>query len=84
MLDLASQHAEGDGNRLCLANNNSANKCETQEPLRDKLACASLPAGEVAKTQDYQSPQPITEGKNDPLPVCTSELCCTEDTQCSE
>ncbi|XP_044073969.1 bromodomain adjacent to zinc finger domain protein 2B-like isoform X3 [Siniperca chuatsi] len=62
MLDLASQHAEGNGNRVFfLANNNSVNKSETPEPLSDKPACASFPAVEVAKTQDYPSPQPIPE-----------------------
>ncbi|XP_019110796.2 bromodomain adjacent to zinc finger domain protein 2B isoform X3 [Larimichthys crocea] len=62
MLDLASQHAEGNGNRVFfLANNNSVNKSETPEPLSDKPACALFPAAEVAKTQDYPSPQPIPE-----------------------
>ncbi|XP_070770351.1 bromodomain adjacent to zinc finger domain protein 2B [Enoplosus armatus] len=62
MLDLASQHAEGSRNRVFfLANNNSVNKSETPEPLSDKPACASFPAAEVAKTQDYPSPQPIPE-----------------------
>ncbi|XP_074515535.1 bromodomain adjacent to zinc finger domain protein 2B-like isoform X3 [Sebastes fasciatus] len=62
MLDLASQHAEGDGNRvLFLANNNSVNKSETPEQQSDKSECASFPAVEVAKTQDYPSPQPIPE-----------------------
>lgn len=70
MLDLASQHAEGNGNRVFfLANNNSVNKSETPEPLSDKPACASITAAEVAKTQDYPSPQPIPEGKNGLLPV---------------
>ncbi|XP_038576345.1 bromodomain adjacent to zinc finger domain protein 2B-like isoform X2 [Micropterus salmoides] len=62
ILDLASQHAEGNGSRVFfLANNNSVNKSETPEPLSDKPACASFPAVEVAKTQDYPSPQPIPE-----------------------
>ncbi|XP_032385707.1 bromodomain adjacent to zinc finger domain protein 2B isoform X2 [Etheostoma spectabile] len=59
MLDLASQHAEGNGNMVFfLANNNSVNKSETPEPLSDKHDCASFPA---VKTQDYPSPQPIPE-----------------------
>lgn len=69
-LDLASQHAEGNRNRVFfLANNNSVNKSETPEPLSDKPACASVPAAEVAKIQDYPTPQPIPEGKNGSLPV---------------
>nr|XP_046259422.1 bromodomain adjacent to zinc finger domain protein 2B-like isoform X2 [Scatophagus argus] len=60
VLDLASQHAKGNGDRVfSLTNNNSVNKSETQEPLNDKPACVSFPAVEVAKTQDYPSPQPI-------------------------
>ncbi|XP_069558573.1 bromodomain adjacent to zinc finger domain protein 2B-like isoform X2 [Brachyistius frenatus] len=62
MWDLASQHAEGNGNKaLFLANNNSVNKSETPEPPSDKLTCASFPAVEVANTQDYPHPQPIPE-----------------------
>ncbi|KAF1382497.1 hypothetical protein PFLUV_G00144400 [Perca fluviatilis] len=62
MLHLASQHTEGNGNMIFfLANNNSINKSETPEPLSDKPDCASFPAVEVAKTQDYPSPQPIPE-----------------------
>uniref|UniRef100_UPI0037E82B33 bromodomain adjacent to zinc finger domain protein 2B n=1 Tax=Semicossyphus pulcher TaxID=241346 RepID=UPI0037E82B33 len=62
MLDVASQHAEGNRNRVFfLEKNNSVNKSETPEPSSDKPACASLPAVEVAKTQDYVSPQPIPE-----------------------
>ncbi|KAI3356190.1 hypothetical protein L3Q82_017448, partial [Scortum barcoo] len=62
VLDLSSQHAEGNGNKVFfLANNNSVNKSETPEPPNDKPACASFPAVEVAKTQDYPSPQPIPE-----------------------
>ncbi|XP_028446630.1 bromodomain adjacent to zinc finger domain protein 2B isoform X6 [Perca flavescens] len=62
MLNLASQHTEGNGNMVFfLANNNSVNKSETPEPLSDKPDCASFPAVEVAKTQDYPSPQPIPE-----------------------
>ncbi|XP_044221779.1 bromodomain adjacent to zinc finger domain protein 2B isoform X1 [Thunnus albacares] len=62
MLDLASQHAEGNGNRvLFLANNNSVNKSGTPEAPSDKPSCASFPAAEVAKTQDYPCPQPIPE-----------------------
>lgn len=81
VLDLASQHAEGNGNKVFfLANNNSVNKSETPEPLSDKPACASFPAVEVAKTQDYPSPQPIPEGKNGSLPARTSEICQTKDT----
>lgn len=69
VLDLASQHAEDDASRaISLANNNSVNKSETPEPLSDKPDCASFPAVEVAKTQDYPSPQPIPEGKNGSLP----------------
>uniref|UniRef100_A0A8C4EDA8 Bromodomain adjacent to zinc finger domain 2B n=1 Tax=Dicentrarchus labrax TaxID=13489 RepID=A0A8C4EDA8_DICLA len=62
MLDLVSQHAEGNRNKVFfLANNNYANKSETPEPLSDKSACGSSPAAEVAKTQDYPTPQPIPE-----------------------
>ncbi|XP_033473301.1 bromodomain adjacent to zinc finger domain protein 2B isoform X4 [Epinephelus lanceolatus] len=62
VMDLASQHAEDDASRaISLANNNSVNKSETPEPLSDKPDCASFPAVEVAKTQDYPSPQPIPE-----------------------
>ncbi|XP_026151338.1 bromodomain adjacent to zinc finger domain protein 2B-like isoform X3 [Mastacembelus armatus] len=60
ILDLASQHREGNGNRvLFLANNNSINK--TTEAQNDKPLCVSFPDVEVAKTQDYPSPQPIPE-----------------------
>ncbi|XP_031714189.1 bromodomain adjacent to zinc finger domain protein 2B-like isoform X2 [Anarrhichthys ocellatus] len=62
MLDLASQHAEGNGKKVFfLANHNSDNKSETPERQSDKPECASFPAVEVAKTQDYPSPQPIPE-----------------------
>lgn len=85
ILDLASQHAEGNGSRVFfLANNNSVNKSETPEPLSDKPACASFPAVEVAKTQDYPSPQPIPEGKNGSLPVRTSEIRWTKDIHCPD
>uniref|UniRef100_A0A671YSL8 Bromodomain adjacent to zinc finger domain 2B n=1 Tax=Sparus aurata TaxID=8175 RepID=A0A671YSL8_SPAAU len=53
VLNLASLHAEGNGNRVFfLANNNSVIKSETPEPPTDKPARASFPAAEVAKTQD--------------------------------
>ncbi|KAK5861207.1 hypothetical protein PBY51_022621 [Eleginops maclovinus] len=62
LLDLSSQHAEGNGNRVfSLANTNSVNKSETPEPLSDRPDAASSPAVEVAKTQDYPSPQPVPE-----------------------
>ncbi|XP_023261364.1 LOW QUALITY PROTEIN: bromodomain adjacent to zinc finger domain protein 2B-like [Seriola lalandi dorsalis] len=62
VLDLASQHAEGNGNRvLFLVKNNTVNKSETLEALSDKPPCASFPAVEVAKTQDHPRPQPIPE-----------------------
>ncbi|XP_071328889.1 bromodomain adjacent to zinc finger domain protein 2B-like isoform X2 [Trachinotus anak] len=62
VLGLASQHAEGNGNRVpFLVNNNTVNKSETPEALNDKPPCASFPAVEVAKTQDYPRPQPIPE-----------------------
>ncbi|KAM7380595.1 hypothetical protein PAMP_003878 [Pampus punctatissimus] len=62
ILDLASQHAEGDGNRVFfLANNNSVTKSETPEAPSNKPPCASLPTVEVAKNQDYPCPQPIPE-----------------------
>lgn len=63
-LDVAFQHAEGDGNRDFLPAN-SVSKSETQEQLSDKPACVSVPAAEVARVQDYPSPQPIPEGKSD-------------------
>ncbi|XP_028249800.1 bromodomain adjacent to zinc finger domain protein 2B-like isoform X2 [Parambassis ranga] len=58
MLEQASQHAEGNGNKGLLL---SVNKSETPEPPSDKPTCASFPAVEVAKTQDYPCPQPIPE-----------------------
>ncbi|XP_041858352.1 bromodomain adjacent to zinc finger domain protein 2B isoform X2 [Melanotaenia boesemani] len=59
---LPSQHAEGNGNKVhCLADTNSVNKSETPEPQSDKSSCASFPAVESAKTQDYPCPQPIPE-----------------------
>lgn len=75
MLDLASQHAEGDGKTVIfLANNNCVDKIETPERQSDKPECASFPAVDVAKTQDYPSPQPIPEGKNVSLPVLSHML----------
>ncbi|XP_074550608.1 bromodomain adjacent to zinc finger domain protein 2B-like isoform X2 [Halichoeres trimaculatus] len=59
MLDVSSQHAEGNVNRVFFLENN--NKSQTQEPSSDKPACGSRPAVEGAKTQDYPSPQPIHE-----------------------
>ncbi|XP_029314808.1 bromodomain adjacent to zinc finger domain protein 2B isoform X2 [Cottoperca gobio] len=62
MLDLTPQYAEGNGNSVfSLANTNSVNKSETPEPLSDKPECASFPAVDVAKTQDYPRPQPIPD-----------------------
>ncbi|KAK1902813.1 Bromodomain adjacent to zinc finger domain protein 2B [Dissostichus eleginoides] len=62
LLDLSSQQAEGNGNRVfSLANTSSVNKSETPEPLSDRPECASSPAEEVAKTQDYPRPQPVPE-----------------------
>ncbi|XP_070831693.1 bromodomain adjacent to zinc finger domain protein 2B isoform X2 [Chaetodon trifascialis] len=62
MLDLASQCAEGNGNKVFfLANNNSVNKSETPEPLSDRPTCPSFPVAEVAKTQDCPDPQPVPE-----------------------
>ncbi|XP_042350299.1 bromodomain adjacent to zinc finger domain protein 2B-like isoform X2 [Plectropomus leopardus] len=62
VLDLSSQHAEDNASRaFFLANNNSVNKSETPEPPSDKPDCASSPAVDVAKTQDYPSPQPIPD-----------------------
>uniref|UniRef100_A0A8D3DSY8 Bromodomain adjacent to zinc finger domain 2B n=1 Tax=Scophthalmus maximus TaxID=52904 RepID=A0A8D3DSY8_SCOMX len=62
MLDFASQHAEGSGSQvLLLVNNNTVNKSETPDALSDKPPCASFPAVDVAKTQDYPRPQPIPE-----------------------
>lgn len=75
MLDFASQHAEGSGSQvLLLVNNNTVNKSETPDALSDKPPCASFPAVDVAKTQDYPRPQPIPEGKNGLMPVRTSEM----------
>ncbi|XP_034549339.1 bromodomain adjacent to zinc finger domain protein 2B isoform X3 [Notolabrus celidotus] len=59
MLDVSSQHEEGNVNRVFFPENN--NKSQTPEPSSDKPACGSLPAAEGAKTQDYPSPQPIHE-----------------------
>ncbi|KAF0026480.1 hypothetical protein F2P81_021217 [Scophthalmus maximus] len=56
------QHAEGSGSQvLLLVNNNTVNKSETPDALSDKPPCASFPAVDVAKTQDYPRPQPIPE-----------------------
>lgn len=66
MLDVSSQHAEGNVNRVLSPENN--NKSQTPEPSSDKPACGSRPAAEGAKTQDYPSPQPIHEGTNSLLP----------------
>lgn len=83
--DLASQHAEGSGNRVFfLVNNNSVNKSETVEALSDKPPNASFPAVEVAKTQDYPRPQPIPEGKNGSLPARTSDIFWTKDIHCPD
>ena len=80
VLDLSSQHAEGNANRVSfLATNNSINKSETPEPLSDKPDCASSPAVEAAKTQDYPSPRPIPEGKRGSLPVRKCQMCWTKD-----
>lgn len=85
MLDLASQHTEGNGNKvLFLANNNSVIKSETPKVSSDKPFCASFPTVEVVKTQDYPSPQPIPEGKNGQLPVCTSEICWIKAIHCPD
>ncbi|XP_030614359.1 bromodomain adjacent to zinc finger domain protein 2B isoform X2 [Archocentrus centrarchus] len=61
MVDLASQHAEGHGNKAPILENNSVNKSETPETPSDKSTCASYAAMEGAKTQDYPYPQPIPE-----------------------
>lgn len=83
MLDLALQHSEGNESRvLSLANSNSVSKSESPEAPSDKPPCASSPAVEVAKTQDYPCPQPIPEGKTGTLPVCTSEICRTKNIHC--
>lgn len=67
-LDVASQQAEGDTVRdLSLANRVS--KSETQEPSNDKPSCASAQGAEVARVQDYPSPQPIPPGESDSVPV---------------
>lgn len=72
-LDLASQHVKR--NRVFyLANINSDNNSETPETLIDKSACASIPAAEMAKIQDYTSPQPIPEGEHGSLPLRTSDI----------
>lgn len=85
MVELAPEHAESNGTSiLFLANNNSAIKSEIPEVSSDKSLCAKLPAVEVAKPQDYPSPQPIPEGKNGPLPVHTSEICWTKDIHCPD
>ncbi|XP_047227379.1 bromodomain adjacent to zinc finger domain protein 2B isoform X4 [Girardinichthys multiradiatus] len=61
-LDLTSQEAEGNRDEdLCLADCNSVNKSETTEPLSNRPTCASFPAQEVAKTQDFICPQPVPE-----------------------
>ncbi|XP_040003786.1 bromodomain adjacent to zinc finger domain protein 2B-like isoform X3 [Xiphias gladius] len=61
VLDLACQHAEGNGNRVLFLVNNTVNKTETPEAPSEKPPCVSFPAVEVAKTQDYHRPQPIPE-----------------------
>ncbi|XP_061579577.1 bromodomain adjacent to zinc finger domain protein 2B isoform X2 [Cololabis saira] len=61
MLHPPSQHAAGGGNTaLCLADSRAI-KSETPEPETDKPSCASSPAVEVAKTQDFPCPQPIPQ-----------------------
>lgn len=82
VLDLACQHAEGNGNRVLFLVNNTVNKTETPEAPSEKPPCVSFPAVEVAKTQDYHRPQPIPEGKNGKFPVCTSEICWTKGINC--
>lgn len=80
MLDLSSQHAEGNESGVVfMVNNNSVCKSETPEPPSDSPPCVSFPAVAVAKTQDYPCPQLIPEGKTDALPVFTSEICWNED-----
>ncbi|XP_068184965.1 bromodomain adjacent to zinc finger domain protein 2B-like isoform X2 [Antennarius striatus] len=60
--DLASQDVEDKGNKVFfLENSNPVNKSETPEPLSDKAVCNTFLNAEVAKTQDYCSPQPIPE-----------------------
>lgn len=62
--ELASQHAQSNGNRVSFqASYNSVIKIEAPEPPSDKPTCASSPAVEVAKTQDYSIAQCIPEGK---------------------
>ncbi|XP_028991601.1 bromodomain adjacent to zinc finger domain protein 2B isoform X2 [Betta splendens] len=62
MLDLVSQHTEGSGNKVpLLANNSAVIKHETTKVSSDTPLCASVSNVEVAKTQDYPSPQPIPE-----------------------
>lgn len=67
-LDVASQQAEGNpGRDLSLAS--AASKSDTQEPPNDKPSCVSAPTAEVARVQDYPSPQPIPPGESDSAPV---------------
>lgn len=68
-LDVASQQAEGDtGGDLLLANTASKTS-ETQEPPNEKPSCALVPAAEVARVQDFPSPQPIPAGESDSVTV---------------
>ncbi|XP_067373156.1 bromodomain adjacent to zinc finger domain protein 2B isoform X4 [Channa argus] len=54
IMNLASRHTEGNGNRVDFLANNP-------EDSSDKPLCASFLAVEVAKTQDYSCPQPVPE-----------------------
>lgn len=65
-LDVTSQQAECDTGRDVMPPN-VASKSETQEPASDKPSCASAPAAEVARIQDYSSPQPIPPGESNSL-----------------
>ncbi|KAL6100758.1 baz2b [Pungitius sinensis] len=61
-LDRTSPHVKGDGKNIyLLAHSNSVNKSGTSEQQSEKPGCASFPSVELAKTQDYPSPQPIPE-----------------------
>lgn len=84
MVDVASQHAEGHGNKAPLLENSSINKSEPPDPSSDKSTCASYAAVEGAKTQDYPYPQPIPEGKSSTLPACTGQICWTEHICCPD
>lgn len=74
MVELASQHAKGNGHSVDpQVNNNTINKSENPEASSDMTPVVSPPTVEAAKTQDYTRCQSIPEGE-------TGSVCSTEET----